>query len=316
MLRILLSILLASAGAGVAQAQLSRRVVPNNPPVAAAPPSLTPAEADVWPFPEPDPKTWWDDPWPRASDAADPLGGRRLPRGDRLAGIDNGVDASTYRLWGLMPLQWEVLYPGEMILEVWVRPATSVRQSVVRVVVRRDGRAFVEARAGLACCEADIGRRIGFDAELPAAAAPGFLALRTHPMWQAPRMVQVKEGGATEGVCVNGVGYDVILLVPGRSRSLHRACQDAEIGQAADALEPTLRAALGHDPRFDVLYPGGINYGLDRKAYQDLIAQGGSLRPDPNGRAQPPGAEPAPRPEPPITPPAPAVAPPGPPSRP
>ena len=318
MLRIFLSVVLASASAGAAQAQLFRRAPPNTPPVAAPPPGLTPAEADVWPFPEPEPKSWWDDPWPRVSEAADPLGGRRLPRGDRLAGVDNGVDAATYRLWGLMPLQWEILYPGEMILEVWVRPATSVRQSVVRVVVRRDGRSFVEARAGLACCEADIGRRMGFDAELAAGAAPGFLALRAHPMWQTPRMVQVKAGGVTEGVCVNGVGYDVTLLVPGRSRSLHRACEDEAIGQVADVLEPVLRAALGHDPRFDVLYPGGINYGLDRKAYQALIAGGGSLRADPNGRAQPPGAEPAPQSEasrPPAAAPS-AVPASGPPSRP
>jgi hypothetical protein len=193
-----------------------------------------------------------------------------------------------------MPLQWQVLHPGEMVLEVWVRPATSVRQSVVRVTVRRDGRAFVQGRAGLACCEAQITRRIGFDAELPAGAAERFLALRDHPMWAAPRLVLVKETGAAEGVCVNGVGYDLTLLVAGRSRTLHRACDAAAVGQVADALEPTLRAALGQDPRFDVLYRGGVDFSLDRQAYRDLIGQGGSLRPDPAGRAQPPGAEPAP----------------------
>lgn len=307
MRRILLLALAACACAGGAHAQLFRRVVPNSPPVAAAPPGLAPAEADIWPYPEPDPKTWWTDNWPRIPEAADPLGGRRLPRNQRLTPIGNGIDPSTYRLWGLMPLQWEILYPGEMILEVWVRPATSVRQSVVRVIVRRDGRAFVEARAGLACCEANISRRMGFDAELPAGAAQAFLALRDLPVWQAPRMVQVSQSGDTGGLCVNGVGYDLTLLVPGRSRALHRACEAEMIGQVAPILEPTLRAALGHDPRFDVLYPGGINFEVARKAYQDLLAQGGSLKPDPSGRLQPPGAEPAPQPEPPagaVTPPA------------
>jgi hypothetical protein len=277
--------------------------------VAAPPARLPTAEAQIWPYPPPDPKSWWADNWPKPPEAADPLGGRRIPRGQRLATIDNGIDPSTYRLWGLTPLQWEVLYPDEMILEVWVRPAASVRQSVSRIIVRRDGRAFVQGRAGLACCEAQISRRIGFDAELPAGAAQAFLALRGHPMWAAPRLVLVKETGAAEGVCVNGVGYDLTLLVPGRARSLHRDCDDAAIGQAADALEPALRAALGQDPRFDVLYPGGVSFDLDRQAYRDLIAQGGALKPDPAGRARPPGAEPAPVEEAAPTPPGPAVGP-------
>jgi hypothetical protein len=294
--RILLAALMVSFCAGASHAQVRRAPV-NDPPVAPPPPGLTPAEADIWPYPEPDPKTWWTETRLRVPEAADPLGGRRLPRGDRLPGIDNGIDASTYRLWGLMPLQWQILYPGEMILEVWVRPATSVRQSVVRIVVRRDGRAFVQARAGLACCEAGISRRVGFDAELPAGSAQTFLALRNHPMWQAPRLVRVSQSGNAEGVCVNGVGYDLTLVLPRHSRSLHRACEDEEIGQVADALEPALRAALGHEPRFDVLYPGGVDFHLDRKAYQDLVAGGGSLRPDPNARPEPPGAEPKPQPE-------------------
>jgi hypothetical protein len=306
---ILIAVCLIPLCAGPAQAQLFRRPAPPaSPPVAAPPPGLAPEAEDMWPYPEPDPKTWWNDARPRIPEAADPLGGRRLPRGERLPVVANGVDASTYRLWGLTPLQWEVLYPGEMILEVWVRPATSVRQSVVRVVVRRDGRAFLEARAGLACCEADISRRLGFDVELAPGAAGPFLALRSHPMWEAPRLVRVRQSGTAEGVCVNGVGYDLTLAVPGRTRSLHRACEDEEIGQVADALEPVLRAALGHDPRFDVLYPGGIDFHLDRQAYRDLIAGGGSLRADPNARPEPPGAEPAPKPEA-ATPPAAAAAP-------
>jgi hypothetical protein len=293
--RLFATALLICACAGQGRAQLIRRVLPNSPPVAAAPPNLPPVEAEIWPYPPPNPKSWWDDTWPKTPEAADPLGGRRVPYRQRLTPITNGIDPSTYRLWGLMPLQWEVVYPGEMILEVWVRPANSVRQSVARVIVRRDGRAFVQGRAGLACCEAQITRRIGFDAELPPGAAQGFLSLRNHPMWSTPRLVQVDEGGgAMETVCVNGVSYDVTLLVPGRSHSLHRACDDAAIGQTADVLEPALRAAFGQEPRFDVLFPGGANFNAERKAYQDLLAHGGGLKPDPTSRAPPPGAEPAP----------------------
>ncbi|WP_236627746.1 hypothetical protein [Caulobacter sp. B11] len=62
------------------------------------------------------------------------------------------VDPLLYRLWGLQPLQAQLVRRGELILEVWARPARGVRQAVVRVTVRRDGRAFVQARAGLGCC--------------------------------------------------------------------------------------------------------------------------------------------------------------------
>jgi hypothetical protein len=291
--------------AAPAQAQVFGRRAPSGP-VAPPPEGTPPYEAEIWPFPPPDPKSWWDDKWPTPPEAADPLGGRRLYRGERLPVIDNGIDASTYRLWGLMPLQWQMVREGEMILEVWVRPARSVRQTVVRVTVRRDGEAFVNARAGLACCEAGIGRRLGFDRQLPAGSAQRFLALRTHAMWSSPREVRVDEGGgASEAVCVDGTSYDLTLLVPGRSRSLRRACDSAEIGEVADAIEPLLQAAIGHDPRFDVIFPGGVSYASARGAYQDLIAGGGRLKADPNARPQPPGFEPAPEPAE-ATPPAPA----------
>lgn len=297
---LLLSLLIAAAGcASGADAQLIRIPVGprGGPPVAAAPPNLPPDQAEIWPFPAPDPKSWWDEPGLKRAEAADPLAGRRIPRGSALAPVNNGIDPSTYRLWGLMPLQWEVLYPGEMIVEVWVRPSTSVRQSVVRVIVRRDGKAFVQARAGLACCEADISRRVGFDAELPPGSAERFLALRDNPAWASPRMVRVVEKNEAGGLCVNGVSYDLTLLVRGQSRALHRSCEDAAIGQVADILEPVLRAALGHDGRFDVLFRGSIDYGPERRAYQELVASGGSLKPDVQGRLRPPGDEPAPQPE-------------------
>jgi hypothetical protein len=291
----ILALLLLSGLASPAGAQLLRRAAP----AAGPPPGTPPGEAEIWPFPPPDPKGWWEDKRPKPPEAADPLGGRKLPRGQRLPQIDNGVDPATYRMWALMPLQWQVLRNGEMILEVWVRPARNVRQSIVRVTVRNDGRAFVQARAGFACCEAGIGRRIGFDAELPAGSAQTFLALRDSPVWDSPRDVQaVRNASTTDVVCVDGVSYDVTLVVPGRSRSLHRACDDIAVGQIADVLEPALRAAYGREPRFDVLYPGGISFAAERDAYRAFAAQGGVLQPDPQARRQPPGDEPAPQPEP------------------
>src|SRR5258705_7262080 len=108
--RLALIALVIAALAGSAQAQLLRRGPRADPPVRPAPADLPPLEAEIWPFPAPDPKTWWSDDWPKPPDAADPLGGgRRLGHGERLAPIDNGVDPSTYRLWGLTPLQWQIV---------------------------------------------------------------------------------------------------------------------------------------------------------------------------------------------------------------
>lgn len=289
-MRAILIITAILALAQPAQAQLGFRKQEAGPPA-----DLPPLAAEAWPYPAPDPKSWWDDKRPKASEAADPLGGRRLGRNQRLPQPDNRIDASTYRLWGLMPLQWQLLKSNEMVLEVWVRPAGSVRQSIMRVTVRDDGKAFVNGRAGLACCEALIGRRMGFDAELPAGSAQTFLALRGHPMWREPRDVRVDEGGgASEGVCVDGASYDVTLLTPEGSKALRRACDGAQVGQVADAVEPALRAALGHDPRFDVLYPGGADFNAARRDYSDLLARGGRLLPETRG-APPPGEEPAPQ---------------------
>lgn len=260
-----------------------------------APTPAPTADPQPWPYPPPDPKDWWEGKWPAAPEAADPLAGRRLARRERPAAIDNGVDATLYRLWGLPPLQWQALRGDEMILEVWTRPAQSVRQTVTRVTVRRDGRVFVQGRAGLACCEAGIARRVGFDAEAETGSAERFLALRGDPMWDSPREVMVAEaGGAADALCVDGVSYDLTLVVPGRARSLRRACDNAEIGQVAAAVEPALQAALGHEPRFDALFPRGADFADARRAYQGLIADGGGLKPAPASRAQAPGFAPEP----------------------
>jgi hypothetical protein len=265
------------------------------PRASAPPPNSAAGGAEVAPV---DPQEWWEGKQPVPPEAADPLGGRRLPRGRRLPDIANGVDPATYRLWGLMPLQWQLLHLDEMIVEVWVRPARNVRQSVVRVTVRDDGHAFLSGRAGYACCEAGIGRRIGFDVELPEGSVQTFLALRDRPMWAAPRDVQAaRNARTTDDVCVQGVGYDVTLLTIHGARTLHRECDDIAVGQVADVLEPVLRAALGHDPRFDVLYRGGIDFAAEREAYETFAAGGGVLKADPHARAQAPGSEPAPQSE-------------------
>ncbi len=280
--------LLTAALATPASAQFSfRRQAPIGPPE-----GTPPHEAEIWPFPPPDPASWWTDKWPGPGEAADPLAGRRLGRGARTVAIDNGVDPSTYRLWGLPPLQWQVVSGDEAILELWVRPSQSVRQSVVRVTVRRDGEAFVQGRIGLACCEADITRRVGFDRQLPAGSAEAFRALRGHPMWASPRDVRVQEAGGADAVCLEGVSYDLTLVVAGRSTALRRACDSAEIGQVADALEPILRAALGHEPRFDVAFPRGAEFSDARRMYQRVIAEGGALRAAPDARPQAPAFEP------------------------
>ncbi len=282
----------------------------SEPALARSPPSgLTPYEAAVWPFPPPDPKSWWDDKRPKPDEAADPLGGRRLKRGERLPSPDNGVSPAIYRLWGLMPLQWQALRGDETILELWTRPSDSVRQSVVRITLRGDGDAFVQARAGLACCEAGIGRRMGFDAKLPADAGARFKALRDLPLWTSPRDVRVVEPDSADALCVQGSAYDLTLATRARVTTLRRACDPAEVGEVADVLAAVVSVALGYDPRFDLLFPGDRSFSGPREAYRDLLARGGRLKANPDARRPVAGDEPAPALEgepqaPPPTPPA------------
>jgi hypothetical protein len=296
--RVTLAVLIALSLAAPAGAQIPlfipipRKAKPPEGP-RSPPPDLPPAEAAVWPFPAPDPKTWWDDKRLKPTEASDPLGGRRVRRGERLVEPDNGVQPSTYRLWGLMPLQWQLVRGDEMILEVWTRPTNSVRQTVTRVIVR-GADAFVQARAGLACCEAVIGRRVGFDEQLPAGSADRFRALARLPIWRSPRDVRVSEVGAADALCVEGTGYDVTLVTPGRSTTLHRACDPAEVGEIGDVLEAVLGAAVGHEPRIDVIFPRGVSFASAKRAHQALLAEGGRLRANPDARKTPPGDEPAP----------------------
>ncbi len=264
-------------------------------PARPAPPPPPPPVGVDEPWPAPEPRSWWDDLRPRPAEAADPLGGRRGGKTPAL-GLAGAPEPLLYRLWGLTALQHQTPRPGEMILEVWVRPSLSVRQTVARVVVRQDGKAFVEARAGLACCTPEIGRRVGFDAELPAGTAERLGKLKDDPLWAAPRDVRVVEGGgASDAICVDGASYDLILVTADRARLVRRACDPAEVGQAAEVLEAVLGAALGHEPRIDAIFPGGATYAADRAAYRQLVAGGGALEPARNGRALPaPEAPPPP----------------------
>lgn len=292
MIRLLICALAAASLASPADAQLLRRKADRGALVVPPPLELSPAEAAIWPFPAPPPQSWWDDKRPLPTRAADPLGGRRLGKGDRLPALDNGIEPTAYRLWGLTPLQWQILRGDEMIIEVWVRPSRTVSQNVARVIVRRDGAAYVQGRAGLACCEPGIARRVGFDVELPADAGPRFQALRTLPLWSAPRDVTVADaGGATDALCVDGVAYDVTLVTASQTRTLRRACDNAAIGQLADVLAAVLTAAMGHDARYDVLFPRGTDFNAARAAYAELIASGGGLRSVAAPSSRPPGFE-------------------------
>jgi hypothetical protein len=160
-----------------------------------------------------------------------------------------------------------------------------VRQAVIRVTVRRDGRAFVQARAGLGCCTPEIGRRVDIDAELadpadPAAEGPG-----RRPLWSQPRSVIVDYGGgAVEPVCLDGVSWDVTLLVPGQARHLRRACDDAEVGSIAPALAAALARRPGRDARFDAMFARGGDFSRQQRAYDSLIASGGRLKAGTNNR--------------------------------
>jgi hypothetical protein len=299
--RVALAVVLALGLSAPAGAQIPF-IIPipmkKKPPVVEGakppPPDLPPAEAEIWPFPAPAPQSWWDDKRPKPTEASDPLGGRRLRRGERLPEPDNGVTPPTYRLWGLMPLQWQLVRDDELILEVWTRPANSVRQTVTRVIVKGD-EAFVQARAGLACCEALIGRRVGFDEPLPPGSAERFRALAKLPAWRSPRDVRVQEAGTIDALCVEGTAYDLTLVTRGRTAVLHRACDPAEVGEVGEVLEAVLGAALGHDPRFDVVFPKGVSFAGAKVAHRELLASGGRLKPNPDARRQAPiGAEPAP----------------------
>lgn len=254
--------------------------------------------------PPPDPAAWWSPKVARPPSEVEPLYGRRLGKAARPIPIDNGVEPLLYRLWGLQPLQSQVLRKGELILEVWARPAGDVRQAVTRLTLRDDGRAFVQARAGLGCCAPEIARRVDINAELDRASAETLRSVAADPVWSQPRSVIVDYGGGTvSALCVDGVSWDVTLLIPGQARQLRRACDDAEVGSIARILTTALGPTIGRDPRFDAIFPRGADFSRQASAYAALIQSGGRLIP---GQTSPPPAATLP---PPPSPAAPEAAP-------
>jgi ketosteroid isomerase-like protein len=243
--------------------------------------------------PAPDPQAWWTAPETR-NELLDPLGGRKAGKG--AAAIAAPVDASVYRLWGLTPLQTQVLRRDETVYEVWVRPVDASRQMVVRIVLRTDGRAFLQARAGRGCCAPGISRRVDIERELDAATEARVRALKTDPAWAQPQHVLVQEEGAVSAVCVDGTAYDLMRVEARRSVHLRRSCDPAEVGSAANALRVLLGAAQGLDPRFDAAFKGGVGFEKEAAEYAALQARGGRLRARLANTASAREAEPPPAP--------------------
>lgn len=226
--------------------------------------------------PDTDWNTWWTAADP-LNELIDPLGNRRPGRGAPPV-IAAPVDASVYRLWGLMPLQTQILRGDETVFEVWVRPVDASRQAVVRVTLRTDGRTFLQARAGRGCCGPGISRRVDIDRELPREARGAFRSLRADPVWSQPQHVLVQEEGAVAGLCVDGVAYDLTRVEARRSSHLRRSCDPAEVGSAAVALRTILGAAQGLDPRFDAAIKDGFTFAKQEAEFASLKARGGGLR--------------------------------------
>ncbi len=228
----------------------------------------------------PDPNAWWTNDEPRPEEAVDPLGPRRWSKRDAQVrrGFTNGVDASLYRLWGLQPLQSLALRRSEAVYELWFRPTDSTRQAVIRVILRADGEAFVQARAGRGCCSPEIARRVDINAQLTAEQRRSLLRLREDPTWSQPRNVVVSEGeGVVSSVCVDGASYDLTLLDDRRAVHLRRSCDPSEIGSAASVIQAIVGAARGRDARFDAVF---AEQPLARYAqsYAQLLEVGGRIR--------------------------------------
>lgn len=247
--------------------------------------------APAAPIPGPDPQGWWTDKWPPKPETVNPLGNRRIRRGERppAQNIPNGVPPLLYRLWDLPPLQDQLVRGDETIVEVWARPSETVRQAVVRVTFRGDGRAFVQGRAGLGCCEPQIARFVEFDQELSPDRAAAVRATVQDPAWGQPPIAEIYEADGTtvSQLCVNGVSYDANLVIANAARALHRACSGEEVGSIAPILTAVLSAALGYDPRFDAVFPRGADFSQDRHDYEALLSRGGGLRPKPGTSGQP-----------------------------
>ncbi len=228
---------------------------------------------------EDDPTGWWSAPQTITEARLDPLA-RRAPNDDqRPVTVENGAEPLLYRLWGLPPLQSQVVRQDEVIVEAWVRPTAETRQAVIRLTLRSDGRAFLQARTGLGCCKPQIDRRVDIDVELSSVPRDAIQAMAADSLWNAPRFVRVQETGVAQvsGLCTGGTSYDLTLVADRRARAVRRACDQTEIGQAATVLSGLIGLALNRDPRFDAAFPRGADFTAHRTAYEALIADGGRL---------------------------------------
>jgi hypothetical protein len=243
---------------------------------------ILPAPGTAPPLFSGDPKAYWTGP-NRAPVQIDPLGDRRARRNDPKVAINNDVPPLLYRLWGLPPLQSMVLRPGEVVIEVWVRPTGGSHEAIARLTVRRDNKVFIQARAGMGCCRPDIARRVDIDQVVKADAGP-LKALAKSPVWSQPREIDISRPNVAAPVCVRGAGYDLTLLEYDRSVHLRRICDTEAIGSVAPVLQAVLSQAMGKDPRFDTLFRGGADFAMEQAEYETLLAEGGRLIPKPFNR--------------------------------
>lgn len=212
------------------------------------------------------------------SAAQDPFGARRSGRNETAPKTPGAPDPSYYRLWGLQPLQSQFLRAGEVVMEVWARPEGGSRQALVRVTLRSDRRAFVQARAGVPCCTPAILRRIEIDAELPVGSGEALNRIADDPFWSTLPDAVIEDGqGAVEMLCVGGVSYEFYLLQRDRYAHLRRDCGGAETGSAAEVLAGLIAPALGRDPRFDYLFPRGADFSREKQQHASMLAAGGRL---------------------------------------
>ena len=80
-------------------------------------------------------------------------------------------------------------------------------------------------------------------------------------------------------VCLKGAAYDLTLLEYDRAVHLRRICDSEAVGSVAPVLAEVLGAAMGKDPRFDALFRGGADFSYEQRLYDQLLADGGALKP-------------------------------------